>query len=229
MAEPEYDEVDVLSRIPHQVNPCYGVVGCKPSDPIAPSVHSNSEFEAKMPSRDWFRWCVVIGLVLVGVVACVSMAVAVSSITMSNTSETVPVEIIHKFNASIASVIKLLRNEMTVVRDFAMEVNMNAVDMLGNLTAALSGSGVIPTYPATSCLGIIYSIPYTPSGHYWVRAGNGSAVRVYCDMTRSCGGVTGGWIRVASLDFSNSCTPCPMEWSSRVHGFWHPHMWYPVS
>ena len=32
----------------------------------------------------------------------------------------------------------------------------------------------------------------SPSGYYWVRTSNGSAVRVYCDMTRSCGGVTGG-------------------------------------
>ena len=33
--------------------------------------------------------------------------------------------------------------------------------------------------------------PYFPSGYYWVNASNGSAVRVYCDMTRSCGNVTG--------------------------------------
>ena len=44
----------------------------------------------------------------------------------------------------------------------------------------------------------------SPSGHYWVRTSNGSAVRVYCDMTRSCGGVTGGWVRVANLDKTNS-------------------------
>ena len=44
----------------------------------------------------------------------------------------------------------------------------------------------------------------SPSGYYWVRTSNGSAVRVYCDMTRSCGGVTGGWVRVAYLDKTNS-------------------------
>ena len=32
-------------------------------------------------------------------------------------------------------------------------------------------------------------------------------VRVYCDMTTSCG--DGGWMRVASLDFSNASTSCP--------------------
>jgi lipocalin len=36
-------------------------------------------------------------------------------------------------------------------------------------------------------------------------------VRVYCDMTMSCGGVTGGWMRVAELDMSltNSSSQYP--------------------
>ena len=51
--------------------------------------------------------------------------------------------------------------------------------------------------------------PSSPSGYYWVRASNGSAVRVYCDMTRSCGNITGGWVRVAELDLTNSSHQCP--------------------
>ena len=60
--------------------------------------------------------------------------------------------------------------------------------------------------PASSCAALP---PSSPSGYYWVRASNGSAVRVYCDMTRSCGGVTGGWMRVAELDMKNSSHQCP--------------------
>ena len=63
-----------------------------------------------------------------------------------------------------------------------------------------------PFFLATSCAALP---PFFPSGYYWVRASNGSAVRVYCDMTRSCGGVTGGWMRVAELDMTNSCHQCP--------------------
>ena len=51
--------------------------------------------------------------------------------------------------------------------------------------------------------------PSSPSGYYWVRASVGFAVRVCCDMTRSCGGVTGGWVRVAELDMTNSSHQCP--------------------
>jgi cell division protein FtsB len=51
--------------------------------------------------------------------------------------------------------------------------------------------------------------PSSPSGYYWVRPSNGPAVRVYCDMTRSCGNVTGGWMRVAELDMTNRSHQCP--------------------
>ena len=39
---------------------------------------------------------------------------------------------------------------------------------------------------------------------------NGSAVHVYCsDMTLSCGGVTGGWMRVAELNMTDTSQQCP--------------------
>ena len=60
--------------------------------------------------------------------------------------------------------------------------------------------------PAASCAALS---PSSPSGYYWVRASNGSAVRVYCDMTRSCGGITGGWTRVAELNMTDSSHQCP--------------------
>ena len=65
--------------------------------------------------------------------------------------------------------------------------------------------------PATSCSHVLQLNSPSPSGHYWIRSSNGSAVRVYCDMTRSCGGVTGGWMRVASLDMTrrDSSSQCP--------------------
>ena len=67
-------------------------------------------------------------------------------------------------------------------------------------------SGQFQINPAISCAALP---PSSPSGYYWVRASNGSAVSVYCDMTRSCGGVTGGWMRVAELDMTNCNHQCP--------------------
>ena len=60
--------------------------------------------------------------------------------------------------------------------------------------------------PAQSCASLP---PFSLSGSYWIRTSNGSAVSVYCDMNWSCGGVTGGWMRVAELDMTNSSHQCP--------------------
>ena len=43
-----------------------------------------------------------------------------------------------------------------------------------------------------------------PSGYYWASFG-----RVYCNMTLSCGGVTGGWMRVAELNMTDTRQQCP--------------------
>ena len=59
--------------------------------------------------------------------------------------------------------------------------------------------------PAASCADILRYFPDSPSGYYWIE-GSG---RQYCDMTRSWGGVTGGWMRVAYLDMTNSSHQCP--------------------
>ena len=76
----------------------------------------------------------------------------------------------------------------------------------------LERSGLHHIFPATSCAALH---PSSPSGYYWVRASNGSAVHVYCDMTRSCGSFTGGWIRVAELDMSSSSSQCPSGFRER--------------
>ena len=54
--------------------------------------------------------------------------------------------------------------------------------------------------PVHSCQAIHILQPSFTSGYYWVRSSNGSSVRVYCDMTKSCGNVTGGLTRVAVLN-----------------------------
>jgi hypothetical protein len=63
--------------------------------------------------------------------------------------------------------------------------------------------------PATSCAEIFIKKPITPSGYYWLRSANGSAVRVFCDMTLTCKGVGGGWMQVAKLNMTNSSHQCP--------------------
>lgn len=60
-----------------------------------------------------------------------------------------------------------------------------------------------------SCKTIYQMQPSSPSGHYMIRAGNGSLTQVYCDMEGDkCGG-EGGWMRVAHLDMTQPESQCP--------------------
>ena len=36
-------------------------------------------------------------------------------------------------------------------------------------------------------------------------------MRVYCDMTLLCGNITGGWMRVAELNMTDTSQQCPGE------------------
>ena len=61
--------------------------------------------------------------------------------------------------------------------------------------------------PATSCKDL-HDTYDASSGYYWIGE-VGSAVRVYCNMSLTCGDVTGGWMRVANIDMTNTSQNCP--------------------
>ena len=98
------------------------------------------------------------------------------------------------------------------IHTFNSQLNQKYLALESNtqqLINALGSTGEYQSYPAVSCTAVLLYAPFSLSGHYWVRSSNGSAVRVYCDMIRSCGNITGGWMRVAKLDMTNSSTQCP--------------------
>ena len=80
------------------------------------------------------------------------------------------------------------------------------IELLNISIESIDSSLGSANFPVPSCTALS---PSSPSGYYWVTGSNGFAAQVYCDMTRSCGGVTGGWMRVAELDMTNSNQHCP--------------------
>ena len=63
---------------------------------------------------------------------------------------------------------------------------------------------------AVSCSALPTSCP---SGYYWIRTSNRTAVQVYCDMDRVCGcNATGGWTRIAYLNMTDPNQQCPQAW-----------------
>ena len=69
--------------------------------------------------------------------------------------------------------------------------------------------GLSADLPALSCAEILHYVVQSPSGYYWLQSTNGSAIYVYCDMTLTCKGVSGGWMQVVKLDMTNSSHQCP--------------------
>ena len=49
------------------------------------------------------------------------------------------------------------------------------------------------------------------SGYYWIKTDQ--VYRVYCDMELTCGGITGGWMRIANINTSQG-DDCPSGWSN---------------
>lgn len=69
--------------------------------------------------------------------------------------------------------------------------------------------GKTSSRPASSCKEIKEQNPSSPSGYYWIESSSEPLLRVYCDMTKTCGGITGGWMRVANIDMSSCTETCP--------------------
>ena len=128
---------------------------------------------------------------------------------------------LYKLKSETASTLQQLKSETaSTIQQLKSETastlqQLNAsINMLSQRPNDLEGPpGHFPFYPVDSCAALP---PSSLSGYYWVRASNGSAVSVYCDMTRSCGGVTGGWMRVAGLDMTKSSHQCPSDLIERT-------------
>ena len=88
-------------------------------------------------------------------------------------------------------------------------------DVLSTIRNLVLCQGQDQENPASSCLEISQCNPRLPSQNYWITSSSGTAIQVYCDMTRSCScssaGI-GGWSRVAYLDMTDPTQQCPSAW-----------------
>ena len=94
------------------------------------------------------------------------------------------------------------------------EIDENIQDLLHTVVVPSCQLFSTQSSPALSCSALPTSCP---SGFYWIRSSNGSAVQLYCDMDRVCGcnGTGGGWTRVAFLNMTNPDQQCPGDWILR--------------
>ena len=118
----------------------------------------------------------------------------------------------NKLNESVQKVEQSLENISSSISTQQNEIDQNSSKVnnstqITEVQATLLDVGHV--FP--SCAAAIKKFfPFQPSsGYYNIRSSNGSAITAYCDMTRSCGGMTGGWMRVAELDMRNTTIQCP--------------------
>ena len=187
-------------------NKCYGDVGY-----TSRTTKSKSSSCTKVPV--FLLLALVIASLLATVGACIALGLEIAKLKSDiathqesqsalvrrvESAENEILQLNTSFNVSSVNV-QQIQGYYLALDDRIQQLNV-AIEMLNSSL----GSGAHANDPAPSCAALPPS-----SGYYWVRASNGSAVRVYCDMTRSCGNITGGWVRVAELDMTNSSHQCP--------------------
>ena len=71
---------------------------------------------------------------------------------------------------------------------------------LETLFSCVTKLGTDSSHPAKSCRDIYnYNMASRgQSGYYWIKTDQ--VYRVYCDMELTCGGIRGGWMRIANID-----------------------------
>ena len=79
------------------------------------------------------------------------------------------------------------------------------------LVSSFNKLGTDSSYPGKSCRDIYDNNMASRglSGEYWIETDD--VYKVYCDMELSCGGIKGGWMRIAQLD-TNQGDACPTDW-----------------
>ncbi len=83
--------------------------------------------------------------------------------------------------------------------------------------SVLNSYGKAVILPAKSCRELYNIVPHN-SGYYWLTASNGSIIEVYCEMTESCGNVTGGLTRLATLNHNTRSESCTGDLSYNEEG-----------
>ncbi len=94
---------------------------------------------------------------------------------------------------------------LLLLNDCIEQVGSNSFSMCVDSALNIYGKHVI--LPAQSCRELQIIRPNN-SDYYLVSASDGSIVQVYCDMTKSCGNITGGLTRVATINSTSYSQHC---------------------
>ena len=200
--------------------------------------------QSKYKKAAFGRSILLVGIILVGSVAIVSMGISLWTIsrvslsiskitefqaTKNNISEQIvalqastSMQIMQK--NYLSDQIMELKNTSGYISNLKENIKrlQDSVDVtkeeLSNVSRSFDAKlkEIINSKQYDSCSHASLVNPPSPSGHYWIRSSNGSAVRVYCDFNRQCGcDGPSTWTRVAFLNMSDPNQVCPKDWTIR--------------
>ena len=163
-------------------------------------------FTSKVSIADLLRadaqWMKQIAKMLYIIVVATLALVSLPTLSASQVDNTIPPRVIN-VTEEVCPPDEVLANEQNKidkdVRGLLRTITATACQIFQTQSSSAVSCSVLPT-----CC---------PSGYYWIRRANGSAVQVYCDMDRVCGcNGTGGWARVAYLNMTDPNQQCPQAW-----------------
>ena len=169
------------------INTCY-------SNNRGTSSKSKTQSNGKESSSTLVRYFILASVLIILVLAATCACVIVALVEISKLKSSCV-----KSDVDIAA----LQEQLSMFQQNVTEADESIVTSLAHSSAELSEFRQNLSQLQLR-IDLIFSCaalpPSSPSGYYWVRASNGSDVRVYCDMTLSCDNITGGWMRVAELN-----------------------------
>ena len=155
-----------------------------------------SKSEGSARARRLVNWALllVVALVLVAaVIACLVITIVVvtplKSEIKSLQQHTLQINVTSMersdtFASMFQSLSMLFKTSLSQVNNTLLNLSLLQENNTQELIYNLLNSGLLITFPAASCASILLFAPSFPSGYYWIKSSNWSAVRVYCDMTR---------------------------------------------
>ena len=189
---------------------------------VSPNKFSSKSSSSKGTNKKWksskriYLLCLVVMIITVplfvlvlAIIAGVSSSLTLKLSEVNTTSMLHELKLIQNKYFSILSLSGLITdgnsNLSKLIRGFSMNSSLKdstenkRIDFILNTT--IVGNEVL-VYPPPSCRAISISHPTYKSGYYWVATSSGRGRRrVYCDMTKICGNITGGLTRAAVLNY----------------------------
>ena len=193
-------------------NKCYGIV-------TSTAIDKHEEKNQSYSKVIIMAFVIVFALLLGTAGACVAFALQITTLkseiaSLKMASSTSLEEVGHQLNTSINMLFRQLSQQNASIDSSYQKLNGEVSQQLNTSIDTLyqqlsqQNQQLRQEFNSPKSCKDLYDTHNASSGYYWIGE-TWSAVRVYCNMSLTCGNLTGGWMRVANIDMTNTSQNCP--------------------